>query len=150
MGVRHRRPRQERRERRHTGGCPRQRRHRRLLAGLDAHGNSVRGIGVCQEISERLGLHVFATEAEDALRPYGVSLGACLVRVRVRAWINPYREDAGAIGRAIESVERLAGRRLFCRSRVSAVEWRDERVCAATLQTVSLSPARAPDRKPGT
>ena len=35
--------------------------------GLDAHGNSVRGIGVCQEISERLGLHVFATEAEDAL-----------------------------------------------------------------------------------
>ena len=35
--------------------------------GLDAHGNSVRGIRVCQEISERLGLHVFATEAEDAL-----------------------------------------------------------------------------------
>jgi glutaminase len=35
--------------------------------GLDAHGNSVRGIGVCQEISERLGLHVFATEAEDTL-----------------------------------------------------------------------------------
>ena len=35
--------------------------------GLDAHGNSVRGIGVCQEISEHLGLHVFATEAEDAL-----------------------------------------------------------------------------------
>jgi glutaminase len=35
--------------------------------GLDVHGNSVRGIRVCQEISERLGLHVFATEAEDAL-----------------------------------------------------------------------------------
>jgi glutaminase len=35
--------------------------------GLDAYGNSVRGIGVCREISERLGLHVFATEAEDAL-----------------------------------------------------------------------------------
>jgi glutaminase len=35
--------------------------------GLDAYGNSVRGIRVCQEISERLGLHVFATEAEDAL-----------------------------------------------------------------------------------
>ncbi|HEV2744512.1 MAG TPA: glutaminase A [Rubrobacter sp.] len=35
--------------------------------GLDAHGNSIRGIGVCQEISESLGLHVFATEAEDAL-----------------------------------------------------------------------------------
>jgi glutaminase len=35
--------------------------------GLDAYGNSVRGIRVCQEISERQGLHVFATEAEDAL-----------------------------------------------------------------------------------
>jgi glutaminase len=35
--------------------------------GLDAHGNSVRGIRVCEEISERLGLHVFATEAEDAM-----------------------------------------------------------------------------------
>jgi glutaminase len=35
--------------------------------GLDSYGNSVRGIRVCQEISERLGLHVFATEAEDAL-----------------------------------------------------------------------------------
>ena len=35
--------------------------------GLDAHGNSVRGIKVCEEISERLGLHVFAHDAEDAL-----------------------------------------------------------------------------------
>ena len=35
--------------------------------GLDAYGNSVRGIRVCREISERLGLHVFATEAEDTL-----------------------------------------------------------------------------------
>jgi glutaminase len=35
--------------------------------GLDEYGNSVRGIRVCREISERLGLHVFATEAEDAL-----------------------------------------------------------------------------------
>ena len=35
--------------------------------GLDEYGNSVRGIGVCREISERLGLHVFATEDEDAL-----------------------------------------------------------------------------------
>ena len=25
------------------------------------------------------------------------------------AWINPYREGTGAIGRAMESVERLAG-----------------------------------------
>jgi glutaminase len=35
--------------------------------GLDAHGNSVRGIRVCEEISTRLGLHVFATEGEDAI-----------------------------------------------------------------------------------
>ncbi|MDQ3408800.1 MAG: glutaminase, partial [Actinomycetota bacterium] len=35
--------------------------------GLDAHGNSVRGVRVCSEISERLGLHIFATDAEDAL-----------------------------------------------------------------------------------
>ncbi len=35
--------------------------------GLDAYGNSVRGIKVCEEISERLGLHVFADDAEDAL-----------------------------------------------------------------------------------
>jgi glutaminase len=35
--------------------------------GLDAYGNSVRGVRVCEEISERLGLHVFATESEDAL-----------------------------------------------------------------------------------
>jgi glutaminase len=35
--------------------------------GLDAYGNSVRGIRVCREMSERLGLHVFATDAEDAI-----------------------------------------------------------------------------------
>ena len=35
--------------------------------GLDSHGNSVRGIRVCQEISGRLGLHVFASEDEDAM-----------------------------------------------------------------------------------
>jgi glutaminase len=35
--------------------------------GLDGHGNSVRGIKVCEEISERLGLHIFAHDAEDAL-----------------------------------------------------------------------------------
>jgi glutaminase len=34
--------------------------------GLDTYGNSVRGIKVCEEISERLGLHIFAGEAEDA------------------------------------------------------------------------------------
>ena len=35
--------------------------------GLDPHGNSVRGVRVCEEVSGRLGLHVFATEGEDAL-----------------------------------------------------------------------------------
>jgi glutaminase len=35
--------------------------------GLDAYGSSARGVRVCAEISERLGLHVFATDAEDAL-----------------------------------------------------------------------------------
>src|ERR687897_1275837 len=35
--------------------------------GLDEHGNSIRGIKVCEEISERLGLHIFANDAEDAL-----------------------------------------------------------------------------------
>jgi glutaminase len=35
--------------------------------GLDDHGNSARGVRVCEEISRRLGLHVFATEDEDAL-----------------------------------------------------------------------------------
>jgi glutaminase len=35
--------------------------------GLDYHGNSVRGVRVCQDLSARLGLHVFATEEEDAL-----------------------------------------------------------------------------------
>jgi glutaminase len=35
--------------------------------GLDNHANSVRGARVCEEISERLGLHIFATEAEDLM-----------------------------------------------------------------------------------
>ncbi len=35
--------------------------------GLDRFGNSVRGIKVCQELSEGLGLHVFASEAEDTM-----------------------------------------------------------------------------------
>ena len=35
--------------------------------GLDVHGNSVLGIKVCEEISERLGLHIFAHDAEDVL-----------------------------------------------------------------------------------
>jgi glutaminase len=35
--------------------------------GLDPYGNSVRGVNVCREVSERLGLHVFATDDEDAM-----------------------------------------------------------------------------------
>jgi glutaminase len=35
--------------------------------GLDPHGNSVRGVGVCREVSQRLGLHLFAGADEDAL-----------------------------------------------------------------------------------
>ena len=35
--------------------------------GLDAYGNSIRGIKVCEEISERLGLHVFDDDEQDAL-----------------------------------------------------------------------------------
>jgi len=35
--------------------------------GLDAHGNSIRGVNVCREVSQRLGLHVFATDDEDSL-----------------------------------------------------------------------------------
>lgn len=35
--------------------------------GLDDHGNSVRGVDVCLEVSDRLGLHVFATEEDDAV-----------------------------------------------------------------------------------
>jgi len=39
--------------------------------GLDQFGNSVRGVRVCEEMSERLGLHVFATEAEDVMLGLG-------------------------------------------------------------------------------
>jgi glutaminase len=35
--------------------------------GLDRFGNSVRGVKVCQELSEWLGLHLFASEAEDIM-----------------------------------------------------------------------------------
>jgi len=35
--------------------------------GLDIYGNSVRGVRVCEEIAGRMGLHVFATEGEDAV-----------------------------------------------------------------------------------
>lgn len=35
--------------------------------GLDVYGNSVRGVRACREMSERLGLHIFATEVEDTI-----------------------------------------------------------------------------------
>ena len=35
--------------------------------GLDAYGNSVRGVAVCRDISRGLGLHLFATDDEDAV-----------------------------------------------------------------------------------
>lgn len=33
--------------------------------GLDASGNSARGVAICQELSRRFGLHLFATDDED-------------------------------------------------------------------------------------
>ncbi len=35
--------------------------------GLDKHGNSIRGVEACRELSGRLGLHVFASEDQDAM-----------------------------------------------------------------------------------
>jgi glutaminase len=33
--------------------------------GLDVHGNSVRGVGLCRELSDTFGLHVFADPADS-------------------------------------------------------------------------------------
>ena len=41
--------------------------------GLDRYGNSVRGTKVCAEVSNGLGLHVFAPEGEDSLLRRGVA-----------------------------------------------------------------------------
>jgi glutaminase len=46
---------------------------------LDARGNSVRGIRVCEELSQRFGLHVFDCHAPqgglaDAMRPHGAAV----------------------------------------------------------------------------
>ncbi|MFC5136741.1 glutaminase A [Actinomycetospora rhizophila] len=35
--------------------------------GLDAHGNSVRGVNICRDLSDRFGLHVFASPEQRAL-----------------------------------------------------------------------------------
>jgi glutaminase len=42
------------------GGCV-------FSPGLDVHGNSVRGVNVCRELSARFGLHIFADPAEERL-----------------------------------------------------------------------------------
>jgi glutaminase len=34
--------------------------------GLDGHGNSVRGVNICRDLSEHFGLHVFAAERPDS------------------------------------------------------------------------------------
>ena len=34
--------------------------------GLDAHGNSVRGVGICRDLSSRFGLHAYA-DPEEAM-----------------------------------------------------------------------------------
>ena len=39
--------------------------------GLDPHGNSVRGVGVCREVSQRLGLHLFAGDSLPLGTPHG-------------------------------------------------------------------------------
>jgi glutaminase len=69
--------------------------------GLDAHGNSVRGVQVCEEISTRLGLHVFARDEEDAV--LGESPPAPVEEVEVPAVeptaspeINPAWPTAGS------------------------------------------------------
>ena len=46
--------------------------------GLDVYGNSVRGVRVCKEISARLGVHVFATDEEDAVLGHGAPDGGDL------------------------------------------------------------------------
>lgn len=35
--------------------------------GLDAHGNSARGVAICEDVSRGMGLHLFATDDEDQL-----------------------------------------------------------------------------------
>jgi glutaminase len=42
---------------------------------LDEYGNSILGVRVCEDLSERLGLHVFAAAAEDALLGPGAVRG---------------------------------------------------------------------------
>lgn len=42
--------------------------------GLDRHGNSVRGVDICRDLSTRLGLHMYADPAETSFgRPEGLS-----------------------------------------------------------------------------
>jgi glutaminase len=49
--------------------------------GLDAHGNSVRGQAVFRELSERFGLHMFATPDQTRFGRLGRTGGPRLTRV---------------------------------------------------------------------
>ena len=68
--------------------------------GLDEYGNSVRGISVCTEISNRLGLHVFATEDDDAMmrrvRAGTGSTRATAGQGALRWWVRRH-ETGGAV-----------------------------------------------------
>ena len=75
MGLSRRPPRQKRRRRRHRGRGPGQFGIGLFSPPLDAKGNSVRGVQVCRELSERFGLHVFEAGHEgpalvDQFRPH--------------------------------------------------------------------------------
>src|SRR5215203_6841124 len=60
--------------------------------GLDVYGNSVRGVDVCYEIADRLGLHVFAGDDEDAVLGSGTP-GELRQPVTDEAPSLPPRED---------------------------------------------------------
>ena len=59
--------------------------------GLDVYGNSVRGVDVCYEIADRLGLHVFAGDDEDAMLGSGTP-GKVRQAVTPRTPSAPLRE----------------------------------------------------------
>ena len=66
--------------------------------GLDVHGNSVRGVNVCRELSDRFGLHVFADPAESRLG-----------NLSGRIWPEPEPEpEPGALDPHPEDAEVLA------------------------------------------
>ena len=63
--------------------------------GLDLHGNSVRGVNVCRELSDRFGLHIFADPGETQLG-----------RLGGRVWPEPEPEpEPGALDPDPQPVE---------------------------------------------